>query len=310
MSENFDYSFGNTLGYDSWYLLPFGRGSIKITNNQPYSNAFNIDPRYFSTTVDRMAQAATVRFTRQVSGTSPLSTSVTGESVPGTGSVPQNADLNAWATWAEGNYRSNWHPIGTASMMSKSLGGVVDSSHRVYGVNNLRVVDGSNLPFQVSSHLMSVIYGLSERAADLIKQAHPPSNNTNTNKTIRPSSFSNKCLQVQGSLSNGAAVAINDCNGSSAQQWKISNGAIQAAGGNYCLDAGNAPVNDGTKMKVWQCYPGIAAQTWTAPSSRGTIKLNSANECVDLTDGNSNNGNVVQVWTCSSGNNNQQWTVQ
>jgi hypothetical protein len=51
-SENFDYSFGelldhhgdgfpanvrkgNTLGYDSWYLLPFGRGSVKITGNDP-----------------------------------------------------------------------------------------------------------------------------------------------------------------------------------------------------------------------------------------------------------------------------------
>ena len=52
------------------------------------------------------------------------------------------------------------HPIGTAAMMSRDLGGVVDSRNRVYGVNGLRVVDGSILPFQVSSHLMSVLYGL------------------------------------------------------------------------------------------------------------------------------------------------------
>lgn len=45
-------------------------------------------------------------------------------------------------------------------MMSKDLGGVVDSRNRVYGVSGLRVVDGSILPFQVSSHLMSVLYGL------------------------------------------------------------------------------------------------------------------------------------------------------
>ena len=54
----------------------------------------------------------------------------------------------------------NRHPIGTAAMMSRDLGGVVDSRNRVYGVNGLRVVDGSILPFQVSSHLMSVLYGL------------------------------------------------------------------------------------------------------------------------------------------------------
>jgi len=45
-------------------------------------------------------------------------------------------------------------------MMSRDLGGVVDSRNRVYGVSGLRVVDGSILPFQVSSHLMSVLYGL------------------------------------------------------------------------------------------------------------------------------------------------------
>lgn len=319
ISESFDYTYGTTLGYDSWYLLPFGRGSIKIDNNQPYSNSYSIDPRYFSTTVDKMAQAATVRFTRQVSGTSPLSDSVTGERDPGTGSVPQDANLDSWANWVENNYRSNWHPIGTAAMMSKDMGGVVDSNHKVYGVNNLRVVDGSVLPFQVSSHLMSVLYGLSERAAEIIKNAHPPSNGTgnpgnpgggNGTKTIRPKNFNNKCLQVQGSASNGAAVAINDCNGSQAQQWKItSGGAIQTPDGKFCLDAGDAPVENGTKMKIWQCYDTIPAQTWQIQSS-GQIKLKSSNECIDLPDGSSANGNVVQVWQCFDDNNNQRWTEQ
>ena len=32
-----------------------------------------------------------------------------------------------------------------------------------YGVDNLRVVDGSVLPFQVSAHLSSVLYGLVSR---------------------------------------------------------------------------------------------------------------------------------------------------
>jgi choline dehydrogenase-like flavoprotein len=74
--------------------------------------------------------------------------------------VANGASLDTWLNWVKGNYRSNWHPIGTAAMMSKDLGGVVDSRNRVYGVSGLRVVDGSILPFQVSSHLMSVLYGL------------------------------------------------------------------------------------------------------------------------------------------------------
>ena len=84
---------------------------------------------------------------------------MTGESTPG-GAVGQGASLDSWLNWVKGNYRSNWHPIGTAAMMSRDLGGVVDSRNRVYGVSGLRVVDGSILPFQVSSHLMSVLYGL------------------------------------------------------------------------------------------------------------------------------------------------------
>ena len=95
---------GSSLGYDSWYLLPFGRGSVKIQDNSPYGNNFNIDPRYFTNAFDRLAQGATVRFTRTVSTSSPVKNDVSGESTPG-GAVPDGADLEAWATWAESNYR-------------------------------------------------------------------------------------------------------------------------------------------------------------------------------------------------------------
>lgn len=54
-------------------------------------------------------------------------------------------------------------------MLPKELGGVVDSSLRVYGTSNVRVVDASVMPFQVSGHLTSTLYALSEKAADLIK---------------------------------------------------------------------------------------------------------------------------------------------
>ena len=127
-SENFDYTFGSTLGYDSWYLLPFGRGSVKITDNQPYStNNIAIDPRFFSNEFDRLAQGATARLTGRGSTTSPLDNSVSGKS----GSQPDGTDLDQWSTWVQNNYRSNWHPIGTVAMMSKDLGGSVDSRNKV-----------------------------------------------------------------------------------------------------------------------------------------------------------------------------------
>jgi hypothetical protein len=112
---------------------------------------------------------------------------------------------------------------------------------------------------------------------------------------------------------------IADCNNQANQRWAIAkgSGAIQVAGQQFCLDAGDNPAN-GIKMKIWQCYTGIRAQTWTYSGS--TISLPSLNQCLDLTgeyegcnklttDGSTANGNVVQTWQCYSGNSNQQWST-
>lgn len=63
----------------------------------------------------------------------------------------------------------NHHPIGTASMMARDLGGVVDPKLKVYGTSNVRVVDASVLPLQVSGHLTATLYALAEKASDIIK---------------------------------------------------------------------------------------------------------------------------------------------
>lgn len=54
-------------------------------------------------------------------------------------------------------------------MLPKASGGVVDTNLIVYGTTNLRVVDASVAPLQVSAHLMQMTYGIAERAADLVK---------------------------------------------------------------------------------------------------------------------------------------------
>lgn len=321
IAESFDYSYNNVLGYDSWGLLPFWRGSINITNNQPYSNSFNIDPRYFTNQFDRLVQGAIVRYTRTVSTSNPLKNNVPSESTPGTGSVPNGGTLEQWAAWAQANYRSNWHPIATASMMSRALGGSVDSNHKVYGTNKLRVIDGSNLPFQVSSHLMSVIYGLTERAADILNTAYPQGSGTGNGNTtpppsgngrqVHPNGDNSKCMEVNSDTpSNGTPVTINNCaSGSRRQSWVFVSGttSVKLAGTNYCLDAGSNPGN-GIKMKVWTCYDNLPAQTWYYTNDL-RIAVKDQGQCLDLTDGSKTNGNQLQTWSCQSGNNNQVWTV-
>ena len=53
-------------------------------------------------------------------------------------------------------------------MMSRDLGGVVDAELRVYGTQNVRVVDASVIPLQISGHLTATLYAVAERASDII----------------------------------------------------------------------------------------------------------------------------------------------
>jgi choline dehydrogenase len=56
-------------------------------------------------------------------------------------------------------------------MMSRELGGVVDPELKVYGTKNVRVMDGSVIPMQISGHPTATLYAMAERAADIFKKA-------------------------------------------------------------------------------------------------------------------------------------------
>ena len=159
---------GSTL-IEYWGLLPFSRGNIHIQSSNASAPA-SINPNYFMLDWDMKQQIGTAKMARAVADAAPFKDLHTAEILPGLAQVSANASDSEWADWLKSTYRSNFHYISTAAMMSEELGGVVDSDHLVYGTANVRVVDASVLPFQVSGHLTSTLYALAERAAERIKQ--------------------------------------------------------------------------------------------------------------------------------------------
>ncbi|KAK1585795.1 GMC oxidoreductase [Colletotrichum navitas] len=155
-----------TWSSEYWGLLPFSRGSIHISEKST-ANAI-INPNYFLLDWDLLHQVQTAKFIRKLYGTAPFSTFAGTETRPGLDVVAEDADIEGWTGYIKGNYRSNFHPVGTAAMMPREKGGVVDANLKVYGTTNVRVVDASVLPFQVCGHLVSTLYAVAERAADLI----------------------------------------------------------------------------------------------------------------------------------------------
>jgi choline dehydrogenase-like flavoprotein len=58
-----------------------------------------------------------------------------------------------------------YHPCGTVA-----LGDALDSRLKVNGVQGLRVADASVFPNNVSGNIVSSVYAVAEKAADLIKE--------------------------------------------------------------------------------------------------------------------------------------------
>ncbi|OAR01561.1 hypothetical protein LLEC1_04682 [Akanthomyces lecanii] len=155
------------INFDLWDLIPFTRGSTHILSSEPYLWQFANDPKFFFNELDLLGQAAATRLARRLQNSGAMASYFDGEVVPGH-KVPNDATLGQWAEYVKDNFRANWHAVGTCSMMARELGGVVDAEAKVYDTRGLRVIDGSIPPTQVSSHVMTIFYGMALRIAESV----------------------------------------------------------------------------------------------------------------------------------------------
>ncbi|KAJ8487071.1 hypothetical protein ONZ45_g14453 [Pleurotus djamor] len=145
-------------------LHPFSRGSVHISSANPLEVP-SINPQFMTNPFDMDLLVSAFKLARKIVSTESLKSAIAREVAPG----PEVQFDDELAEYVRGNLQTIYHPIGTASMLPREAGGVVDESLKVYGTKNLRVVDASVMPIQISAHIQHTIYAIAEKAADIIK---------------------------------------------------------------------------------------------------------------------------------------------
>ncbi|KAK6337778.1 hypothetical protein TWF696_001258 [Orbilia brochopaga] len=147
----------------------FSKGSVHIDASAPSAPSPPvIDPNYLAKAYDAEALKQIVKYLRKIANTAPLKNILVGEYEPGA-SVDTEAEI---LSYVKDTVSTLWHPVGTCAMLPKNQNGVVDCNLKVYGTTNLRVVDASVIPVQISAHIQTAVYGIAERAAELISNGY------------------------------------------------------------------------------------------------------------------------------------------
>ncbi len=144
------------------------RGSVRITSRDPRVHPA-IRFNYLSTEQDRREWLEAVGVARHILNQPALRPFNAGELSPGP-TVTTDEQVLAWVA---SDAETALHPSCTCRM-GTDAGSVVDPlTMRVHGVEGLRVVDASAMPYVTNGNIYAPVMMLAEKAADLIAGATP-----------------------------------------------------------------------------------------------------------------------------------------
>ena len=143
---------------------PHSRGSVSLTGPNP-NDPLRIETNALSHPADIKAALASVSIARQIGNSPHLRGLSKREAIPGD---LRDSDLLDFLRNAGVTY---WHQTCTAKMGCDAMS-VVNSELKVYGIENLRIADGSIMPRVTTGNTMAPCVVIGERASDLLRKAH------------------------------------------------------------------------------------------------------------------------------------------
>ncbi|PWY88278.1 aryl-alcohol dehydrogenase [Aspergillus heteromorphus CBS 117.55] len=148
---------------------PFSRGFVHLSSPDPTVLPI-FDPKMLSHPLDLELQARHVRWLETLAETEPMA-SLLKPNGRRLHHPKQVSSLETARELTRDRIVAHYHVVGTAAMMPRDLGGVVDDQLMVYGCRNLRVVDASIIPLIPRGNIQATVFAVAEKAADIIKGA-------------------------------------------------------------------------------------------------------------------------------------------
>lgn len=144
-------------------VRPLSRGWVRLRSSDPTMPP-DINANYCAEPVDLDRLVTMVKIAREIYATKAFARRGLQEVSPG----PPITDDAALRDWVINNTGSYYHFVGSCRMGIDRMA-VVDPKLRVYGVDGLRIADGSIMPSIPAANTHTTIVMIGERAAEFIK---------------------------------------------------------------------------------------------------------------------------------------------
>ncbi|KAF7431184.1 hypothetical protein PC9H_006905 [Pleurotus ostreatus] len=155
---------GNFVTITTALISPTSRGELQLVSSDPFEPPL-INPNFLSTDFDIFALKEAIKAIKRFMSGSAWEDYI---DAPYGDFANANTDDEIEA-FVRNSAASIYHPLSTAAMSPRGAGwGVVDPDLKVKGVEGLRIVDASVIPYMPNAPTQGPVYLISERGADLI----------------------------------------------------------------------------------------------------------------------------------------------